>query len=297
MSGGDIAAAIAAALSWSPWVSLSVGDMRLIPRGAGVYRVRVTGQDRLAYIGQTGRDLRGRLQELRSYARSGDMPFNDPHTAAPSLWAWRDAEGWEFECSAAPYGGDTRARLALETWLLWRHRLDHGVSTLCNHGRFHSAYSKSSDRKMARRGGRLETGSLNAAGGESSTPLSAHGDPTDPDWMGLPWTEWCELGAGAFDRAPGLYRLAPELGNGTLLYIGETSDLRGRTWRHAKTLWGGGRACVSYAPLPRATPKHVLHELENDLLGAYIEQVGQAPTYQFTNTARNARVSLLRVVT
>jgi hypothetical protein len=28
------------------------------------------------------------------------MPWNDPHTATPSLWAWQDAEGFEYECSA-----------------------------------------------------------------------------------------------------------------------------------------------------------------------------------------------------
>jgi hypothetical protein len=30
------------------------------------------------------------------------MPWNDPHTAAPSLWAWQDAEGFAYECSATP---------------------------------------------------------------------------------------------------------------------------------------------------------------------------------------------------
>ena len=30
------------------------------------------------------------------------MPKNDPHTAAPSLWVWQDAEGFECVCSATP---------------------------------------------------------------------------------------------------------------------------------------------------------------------------------------------------
>jgi hypothetical protein len=85
------------------------------------------------------------------------MPFNDPHTYAPLLWAWRDAEGYQFECSAARVDLDTRNRLGLEAWLLWQHRLEHG-STLCNFGRFHPHYVNSSDRKTQRRGGRLGHG-------------------------------------------------------------------------------------------------------------------------------------------
>lgn len=45
-------------LTWSPWLPFIGGDFGLLPRGAGLYRVRVLGQAALAYIGQTGRDLR-----------------------------------------------------------------------------------------------------------------------------------------------------------------------------------------------------------------------------------------------
>jgi predicted RNase H-like HicB family nuclease len=34
------------------------------------------------------------MNELRQTLNRSDlMPWNDPHTAAPSLWAWQDAEG------------------------------------------------------------------------------------------------------------------------------------------------------------------------------------------------------------
>jgi len=49
------------------------------------------------YIGQTGRTLVERLQELQVFIKSTElMPFNDPHTAAQSLWAWQDATGMDF---------------------------------------------------------------------------------------------------------------------------------------------------------------------------------------------------------
>lgn len=75
-------------LQWSPWVSFDAASFSAIQAGPGVYRVRVVGHHALAYIGQTGRDLRSRLRDLRRNTVSELMPFNaPPHTAAPSLWA------------------------------------------------------------------------------------------------------------------------------------------------------------------------------------------------------------------
>jgi hypothetical protein len=67
---------------------------------AGTYRVRAVNAQELFYVGETGRNLRERLSDLRRNTMKDKMPYNDPHTAAPSLWAWRDAEGIDFECSA-----------------------------------------------------------------------------------------------------------------------------------------------------------------------------------------------------
>jgi hypothetical protein len=64
------------------------------------------------------------------------MPFNDPHTAAPNLWAWRQEEHWAYECSAATFLKSRLERKAMECFLLWKYRLEKGESTLSNHGRF-----------------------------------------------------------------------------------------------------------------------------------------------------------------
>jgi len=51
------------------------------------------------YIGETRRTVHERINELRQTLNRTDlMPWNDPHPAAPSLWAWQDAEGFEYEC-------------------------------------------------------------------------------------------------------------------------------------------------------------------------------------------------------
>jgi hypothetical protein len=78
-------------LTWSDWIPFDGGGFKGLHNGAGLYRIRISGQPALAYIGQTGRDLRQRLGDLRRNTLAATMPFNDPHTAAPSLWAWRDA--------------------------------------------------------------------------------------------------------------------------------------------------------------------------------------------------------------
>jgi hypothetical protein len=78
-------------LNWSNWVPFDGGDFKGLHAGAGLYRIRVADRPVLAYVGQTGHDLHQRLGDLRRNVLAEAMPFNDPHTAAPSLWAWRDA--------------------------------------------------------------------------------------------------------------------------------------------------------------------------------------------------------------
>ena len=137
-------------LQWSPWVSFEAASFSALPSDPGVYRVRAVGHQALAYIGQTGRDLRARLLDLRRNTLSELMPFNDPHTAAPSLWAWRDAEGHQFECSAAPVDLGTRNRLGLEAWLLFT-TVDFTHGSIAGHlGVAQWAYALAGDERHAK---------------------------------------------------------------------------------------------------------------------------------------------------
>jgi len=180
------------ALPWSPWIPFTADkhEFRDIPREPGLYRIRPVGKNFLMYIGETRRTVHERLNELRlTLNRSELMPWNDPHTAAPSLWAWKDAEGFEYECSGAPLDADINGRRGMECFLLYRYRQERGESTLCNFGRFHPRYRKSTNRKEKLRGGKLEADQKdNPAGGTSYPPLHPAGKPGDPDWMGLSWS-------------------------------------------------------------------------------------------------------------
>jgi len=271
---------------WSAWVPFEEFSERkaALPIEPGVYRVRPVDGNCLMYVGQTGRSLRQRLSELSKYRKTSDlMPYNDPHTAAPSLWAWRDATGMDFECSGAPLpGADTRTREAVECSLLWHYRLEYGSSTLCNFGRFHPNYLKSKDRSSGQRGGRLPEGCTNPGGGPSLPALSPGGSPCSPDWMGLDWTDAVPLrdGSEAPDR-PALYRIL-SMGECDVVYIGQSKGLRSRLQSHAQKDWGEIQVAYSYVVGPVAILPHQLKEWENDLIAGYYGKMGRSPVYQFT---------------
>jgi len=236
-------------LHWTDWVPFNGGDFKSLPTSAGIYRVRVQSQNQLAYIGQTGRNLRERLSDLRRNTLAKDMPFNDPHTAAPSLWAWRDAEEYEYECSTFTTDLDAQHRQSLECWLLWQYRLESGGSTLCNHGHFHPRYVKSKDRKTGFRDRRLETLGEHI---QSTKGLTNSDDGS----MGLGWSDWQQLDECAAPNSLGVYRIADST---RVIYIGESSGLRSRLNAHARNDWGCELPLVSFSVLTPDTPKQHLH--------------------------------------
>ncbi|GCE12494.1 GIY-YIG nuclease family protein [Tengunoibacter tsumagoiensis] len=277
-------------LSWTPWFAFADAPaFRQLPDKAGLYRIRARELGELFYIGETGRNVRERLGDLRRNTLSVEMPFNDPHTAAPSLWAWHDAEGYEFECSASPVvftdhlEEARKRREGLEFYLLWQYRLEFGSSTRCNHGRFHLRYTKSTDRKKNVRGSRqLDHLVDNGVGGESFLPLQERGVPSDDDWMGLIWSRPEPLGKGLhreLSMLPGVYKIFDGQTN-DLLYVGETSNLRQRLTDHARKNWQCQTPLFSWVQLPERIPSYQRREIENDLLGGFYAQAHTMPAFQ-----------------
>lgn len=272
-------------LTWTDWIPLDapLSVFKLIPTSSGVYRVRPKGWHQLAYIGQTKRGLRERLRTLAIHSHRNEIPFNDPHTAAPSLWILRVEEGMTFECSAAPTNAASQERRALEDMLLWKHRLERGESTLCNHGRFHPRYFRSGDRKTGKRGGKLPTGQTNPASGPSAPPLRPHGKPQDSDWMGLAWSSLEVLRGidlSSIPRGIGLYKIVDAI-RGRLLYVGESKQLRKRIKAHSFKTWGDDEPLVSYHVLDNNVLDHQRREMETDLIGGYYAAFGMAPKFQY----------------
>ena len=272
-------------LNWTPWILFTSPQAkgRLIPTEKGLYRVRPRGTSIIAYIGETGRQLRGRLSSLRT-GTLATLPFNDPHTAAPSLWAWRKEQHWNYECSAAVFRKSKAERKALECYLLWRYRLERGESTLCNYGRFHKNYKKSSNRSRKSRGFRLSEPQLNSTWGPSFPPLRLKGKPLDENWMGINWTKTIFLTLNAsiqISNTPALYRIIDPKDN-YLKYIGETRRLKNRFKQHCRT-FKDSELMFSFSKQPESIRDYQLHELKTDLIGAYYYQTSKAPKNQFSN--------------
>jgi hypothetical protein len=276
-------------LPWSPWVPFTATkeEFRQIPKESGLYRIKPVGKDFLMYIGETRRTVHERVNELRHTLKRTDlMPWNDPHTAAPSLWAWQDAEGFSFECSAAPLDASQGGRRGMESYLLYRYRQEYGESTLCNFGRFHPRYRKSTNRKEDKRGGKLDKNHKdNPAGGSSIPPLPVMGTPGDQIWMGLSWSERKPLNGrtiGTIPPSAGLYVLF-EGEKEELIYIGQSKNCVKRLISHAMKFRDQTDILFSYFIAEKPLLQHNLKELENDLIGNYFEMYRKAPKYQFGN--------------
>ena len=312
-------------LPWSPWIPFSADRHAFseIPNEPGIYRIREIGTDYLMYIGETKRPLRQRLHNLiLELSRAEQMPWSDPHTEAPALWAYQKEwppvledeknslgvataektpdlnadettpevsestipEPWGYECSAAPLDASTSGRKGMETFLLSQYRQEYGASPLCNFGRFHPRYRRSTNKKENQRGGKLgDDQKDNPAGFPSITPLEVAGTPGDPDWMGLEWTEYQPLSVESLQGvAPGagLYLLA-DAGTHEIVYIGQSPEVSRRLLDHCGRIWDEQTLIFSYQIIGQSVLPHNLRELETDLIGNFFLQNKKAPVFQF----------------
>lgn len=267
-------------LVWTEWIELkSKGRERgIIPREQGVYRIRAEGYNGLIYIGQTN-ELKRRTGALARHTNKKEMPWNDPHTAAPNLWAWKQDKKWKYEVSVATTSLSRQNRMALECFLLWCYRLERGESTLCNHGRFHPDYTKSSDKSTNRRGRKLgENEKRNPSWGPSHQPLISKDDYLSIDWMSLQWTEYQSNNEdNDIPSNAGIYKII-DSDSLDLLYVGESQNLINRLTSHKRRF---PNSLFSYVEIPSEIPKYQRLEIENDLIGHYYEQYRVAPQNQF----------------
>jgi hypothetical protein len=276
-------------LQWSVWQPL-LGSSRspAVPSGPGLYRVRIAGGV-VVYIGQTGRTLRERLGALCTCYRP-EMPYRDPHTAAPTLWALRDRDGIDFEVSTAVVVSSKVERLALEALAISLHRVDHGGSPIANFGGRISGYrlSSANNASLVAAGKRFRGGRDPVAPSSVSAPVPGplEGDVTSAAWLGLAWSDWSSIDTAAASTGNGLYRLRSP-GSDELLYVGQ-GRIGHRTRAHvAKRDVVGHRQAGHFAGELEASwveldvDPRVLLEFENDGIASHRLVRGSAPLAQF----------------
>jgi hypothetical protein len=157
------------------------------------------------------------------------MPYRDPHTAGPALWALHQLSGCDFEVSVAEVVGETPWRKGLEAVAISEYRQQRGASPTVNFGRMPRGYRMSSanNTKKAKAGQVFR-------GGPCVEVLDCHqlsiaplgpldGELSRADWCGHRWSPWVQLGEVGLQApagASGLYRVRVP-GASELLYIGQ----------------------------------------------------------------------------
>jgi hypothetical protein len=211
------------------------------------------------------------------------MPYRDPHTAAPTLWAIREEYGPDFEFSyGTPADAETKqSRKAIEAALIALHRRDTDRSPVANFGRMIPGYSQSSYSRDSTRGGPLEPGEVepNTEPGTEALPWTNCEDPLANNWMGIDWSSPLALEDihGAVPEASGVYRIWET--DPQLVYIGQSANLKSRLYTHRRERRAG--LSVSLSPVPRADADHKRLEIETELLGSYWVSMEAAPEDQF----------------
>jgi hypothetical protein len=172
------------ALNWldldrSEWTPLDADSFSDVPKEPGLYRIRHNNEEyeRLEYIGESA-DTRRRIQSLARGVYADKMPYRDPHTAAPCLWAVRDDVGSALEVShtTPPKAEDEQHRKGIEATLLALRRRETSRSPTANFGRIIDGYKQSSYsyNDPAYKSGRL-------ALGEDESNSASGVEP--PDWQ------------------------------------------------------------------------------------------------------------------
>jgi len=279
--------------NWSPWVPLEgAWSDAAVPRLPGLYRIRSVETGRMLYVGQTGRTLRERLGALKGvYGEL--MPYNDPHTAGPALWAHRIDTGETFEASVAVLEVGKADRMGREALEVTKQRIIDGCSPAYNFGRMPHGWTKSTsnNRRLIEtgkrsRGRRMTAEELAAAGPDPSVspPATLEGDVRSADWMGLDWREADRSPPGRDDV--GVYRIGASL-HGELDYIGQ-GLIAARGSAHA-TSWLTELAAEGSAGRPDRmwdwvgldlTARQLL-EVENDLIAGHVVVFARPPRVQF----------------
>ena len=258
---------------WSEWKTLDADSFSEVPKEPGLYRIRHRSEERnhLEYIGESG-DTRRRVQSLARGVYAEEMPYRDPHTAAPCLWAIRDKIGPALEVSytTPSKAKNNQHRKGVEMSLIALHRRKANHSPTGNFGRIIEGYKQSSYsyNDPAYKGGRLESGEEEPNSAIGIGPLDWRNwrEPLAQDWMGLDWFEPCRLGERLKADPPdtGVYRIWYEEQESSLAYIGESSNISSRLYNHEKTF--GEDALFAYAEDSDLDASHKRKEIETQYL-------------------------------
>lgn len=294
---------------WSSWVDFSsqiTDNFRMnIPKESGIYRVMITECNdanlvgKLMYIGisqkSNSSSVYKRTRSLISNTLKTSPPYNDPHTAAPCLWAYTNDPNLQckfaISVTVPEFSPDVdikRQLQCMEDRLLFLYRIQTGHSTIANHGHFHQWYDRPQNRSKGK-----PVGLKSNPSGPISLPSQPPSDVSNlelfsSDWLGWSWSAWEVLRGNQTPNLAGIYRLKE---GEEIVYFGQAKKIYSRLQQHHRTYLGKKIQC-SYFILPQKTPMQewalnvALSEREVDTIGAYYEVMKTVPLYQYLNYKR-----------
>jgi hypothetical protein len=225
------------------------------------------------------------------------MPFRDPHTAAPALWALLQSAPCEFEVSCLAVEGSTAWRKSIEAVAIALYRQEMRRSPTVNFGRMPPGYRMSSgnNARLVAAGKRFRGGATTASDPSHLVgvpPLGGlDGDPQSVGWCGHSWSQWTPLPEYRAASGSGLYRIRSR-NDGGLVYVGEgrMSQRLGvhlgkarvdRPTATAQQLVFADSLEPEYSYVSGAWEAHQRLELETDLIAAHVLRLGRPPAAQF----------------
>lgn len=88
MAASGVVPIVHPVINWSDWTPLfPTKELGVIPEEPGIYLVSHEALSGIQYVGHSRTDLRDRIRRIGYEIDSEQMPYRDPHTAAPCLWA------------------------------------------------------------------------------------------------------------------------------------------------------------------------------------------------------------------
>lgn len=278
-------------LEWTPWLDLRdrEGLLERLPRTPGVYRVRHSDVSRLLYLGESGSvdGLRDRVGHGLALGLEGDTPpENSNHSVSDPLWQLVDEIGGSVSVSVAdpPSAADRRHRLALEAALVAVHRRETGQTPSL-------MLNRSLPIDRIRRKGTLDQVFKVADESFAVPDWRSSRTVTDPNWMGLEWTDARPLTErGEIDEfGPSVVRVWRPQGNVNkwereLSLVGTTEAPRNRLFNLHREY--GDRYLFSVAELNELSSDDIarsreMEEIRYDLVGAHYLVTGRPPIDQF----------------
>lgn len=220
--------------SWSEWTPLlPTEDLDCIPEEPGVVRVSHTKVSGIHYVGHAEKDLRRRVRRLGYEMRKDEMPYRDPHTAAPCLWAMKNEVGGRFFVSWTGEVPKSKVRGVKDAYITL-YRIINSQSPTANFGRMYSGYSKSSGSDVGTQGKKGEAPERKQPVKPPILSLENRAGVTDNNWLGINWsspTKFRSKRLGglsySYPSQPGIFRIWKK-DESQLEAVGTTHDLSAR---------------------------------------------------------------------